>query len=118
LLPAAPDLSELRKMTLNDEGLFQSVISQFVEETTEDIRNLRAMMATNEAKNVRDIVHRLSGRLSQLSMGAFGSQLYSIESRIVAGKPVSELTTEIDNILAQLDDLITQLTLTNIERLN
>jgi signal transduction histidine kinase/DNA-binding response OmpR family regulator len=117
-LSTPPDLSELRKMTLNDEGLFQSVVAQFVEETTEDIRNLRVMVTTNESKAIRDIVHRLSGRLSQIGIGTLGSQLYSIESRIVAGKPVSELREEISHILTELDQLITQLTLTTSERLN
>lgn len=113
-----PDLSALRRITLNDESLFQSVLTQFVEETTDDIKILKSTLETGNAKPVRDVVHRLSGRLSQLGIGSLGDQLHQIESMIVAGKPLPELSETIKKILRQLDELIAQLRLTSMERLN
>ncbi len=115
---AAPDLSVLRQMTLNDESLFQSILTQFVEETTDDIKMLRTLLKTNPSRSVRDVVHRLSGRLSQLGLVDLGSQLYEVESKIVAGETIPELSDEINKILKRLDELIIQLRLTSMEHLN
>ena len=118
-LPSAtPDLSALRQMTLNDEALFQSVLTQFVEETTEDIKTLKTVLPSNESKSVREVVHRLSGRLSQLNIANFGSQLQEIESMLVAGKTVPEVSDDIYKILKRLEELIMQLRLTTMEHLN
>ena len=113
-----PDLSALRQMTLNDENLFQSVLAQFVEETTYDIQYLDPLLQTTDIDRVREIVHRLSGRLSQLGITNLGSQLQAIEVRIVMGGTVQELSDEIGKILKRLQELITQLRLTAMEHLN
>ncbi|MEX2233204.1 MAG: ATP-binding protein [Cyclobacteriaceae bacterium] len=118
LLPASPDLTSLRQMTSNDESLFQSVLTQFVEETTEDIKTLRAVATTHDAKRVREVVHRLSGRLSQLGILNLGAQLHEIESMIVVGKSIPELSADITRILERLEELIAQLRLTAMEHLN
>jgi signal transduction histidine kinase/CheY-like chemotaxis protein len=115
---ATVDLSALRQMTLNDESLFQSVLTQFVEETTNDINDLYPLLPTNDTARVREIVHRLSGRLSQLGISNLGSQFQDVESRIVAGKSVQDLTVEIEKMLKRLQDLITQVRLTSMEHLN
>lgn len=118
LSATAPDLTVLRQMTLDDESLFQSVLTQFMEETTDDIKILKTNLKTNQSKSVRDVVHRLSGRLSQVGMSQLGNQLHSIESMIVAGKSIPELSDQIIDIIKQLDDLVVQLRLTSMEHLN
>ncbi len=115
---AKPDLSILREMTLQDENLFQSVLTQFVEETTDDIKILRSHLKTENSPFIREVVHRLSGRLSQLGLIEVGSHLHEVESKIVAGKIIPELTDEINEILKQLDDLIIHLRLTSMEHQN
>jgi signal transduction histidine kinase/DNA-binding response OmpR family regulator len=117
-LSAAPDLSALRQMTLNDESLFQSVLSQFVEETSDDIKTLANMISTNDGKRVREVVHRLSGRLSQIGMADLGGELHEIESMMVAGKNLPELSDPINNLLRRIEELIAQLRLTAMEHLN
>jgi HPt (histidine-containing phosphotransfer) domain-containing protein len=115
---AAPDLSRLREMTLNDETLFQSVLMQFVEETTHDIKNLYPLLTTTQTGLVREIVHRLSGRLSQIGISNLGSQFQEMESMIVAGKTVPDLSDDLAKILKRLEDLIGQLRLTTLAHLN
>jgi DNA-binding response OmpR family regulator len=113
-----PDLSALRQMTLNDESLFQSVLSQFVEETSDDLRSLHHVLASRDAKSVREIVHRLSGRLSQIGVSELGSQFQRVETRLVAGIDIEMLMEELSAMLAKLDELIAQLKLTIIEHSN
>lgn len=113
-----PDLTALRKMTLNDESLFQSVLSQFIEETSEDIKTLKNLLHTHDTRSTRDVVHRLSGRLSQIGIGSLGSRFHEIESQIVAGRTSEELHDEIAEILTKLDELIIHLRLTTLEHLN
>ena len=96
----------------------QSVLTQFVEETTHDIKVLYPLLPSGDTARVRDIVHRLSGRLSQVGISNLGSQFKEMESMLVAGKPVRELAGEIENILMLLEELIAQLRLTTMEHLN
>jgi CheY-like chemotaxis protein len=114
----SPDLSALRQMTLNDEQLFQSVLSQFVEETTDDMHTLNTVLPTRDAKQVREVVHRLSGRLSQIGITTLGSQLHEIESEIVGGKKIEELSETLATILRSLDRLIVELRSTTLEHSN
>lgn len=118
-LPAAtPDLSALRQMTLNDEALFQSVLLQFVEETSHDVENLYAQLGKADAQPIREIVHRLSGRLSQIGIRNLGSAFQEVEVMLVGGKTVDELTGQIQGLLKRVEELITQLKLTAMEHLN
>lgn len=114
----SPDLSMLRQMTLNDESLFQSVLSQFVEETSGDLDTLRMVLEKKEADHVRDVVHRLSGRLSQIGMTNLGKKLHEAESMLVAGTPVEELSPSLLEIITHIEETITQLKLTRLEHLN
>jgi signal transduction histidine kinase/DNA-binding response OmpR family regulator len=120
LPPAAglPDLTALREMTLNDESLFQSVLTQFVEETSEDIKVLKGLLRANEESRLREVVHRLSGRLSQLGISSLGTQFHAMESIIVSGKPFAEFSDELKNNLNKLEDMIVKLRLTTPEHLN
>ncbi len=113
-----PDLSALRQMTLNDESLFQSVLAQFVEETTEDIQTLRNMVESGDTPRVREVIHRLSGRLSQIGITNVGGRFSELESMIVAGKEAKELADEIRDMASRLEELITNLRLTTMEHLN
>ena len=114
----APDLSVLRQMTLNDEALFQSVLLQFVDETTDDMRQLKAALPASDSKVIREVVHRLSGRLSQIGMRTLGSRFNTIETKMVSGKTVQELKDELDESVTSLEELIAQLRLTSIQHLN
>lgn len=115
---AAPDLSTLRQMTLNDESLFQSVLSQFLEETSEDTRNLKSVLPSGDIKAIREVVHRLSGRLSQIGIRNLGTRFNKIEKLIVAGKNAEGIRPELEQSVKALDELITHLRLTTPEHLN
>ena len=113
-----PDLSALRQMTLNDESLFQSVLSQFVDETSDDIRTLKEVLADGDAKTAREVVHRLSGRLSQIGIANLGSRFGAIEKQIVDGKNIDDISAELHEAAKRVEELIAHLRLTTLEHLN
>lgn len=119
LLPSAtPDFTALRQMTLNDESLFQSVLAQFVEETSDDMKTLKTVLTSHDVKTAREVVHRLSGRLSQIGISNLGSRFGAIEGQVVAGKAVQDLEDELRELTNKLEELIAQLRLTTLEQLN
>lgn len=113
-----PDLSALRQMTLNDEALFQSVLAQFLEETDTDIKALHGLLETRDSQRLREIAHRLSGRLSQIGVTSLGEKFHHIECALVAGKGMDEVSGDVVMTLNRLEELITQLKLTTLEHLN
>lgn len=114
----ALDLSALRQMTLNDEALFQSVITQFLEETSEDTKTMSTALPERDTKVIREIVHRLSGRLSQIGIADLGSQFSRIETMIVSGSAYEEFEDALADALDELEKLLTRLRLTTLEHLN
>jgi len=118
LRAAAPDLSTLRQMTLNDESLFQSVLSQFMEETSDDIRNLKNLLPADDIRPIREVVHRLSGRLSQIGIRNLGARFNKIEKMIVSGKSTADLRDDLEQSIKAVEELIIHLRLTTPEHLN
>ena len=118
LNPAAPDLSTLRQMTLNDESLFQSVLSQFIEETSDDISNLKTLVPSDDIRPIREVVHRLSGRLSQIGIRNLGTRFNKIEKMIVSGKSSADLRDDLEQSIKAVEELIMHLRLTTPEHLN
>lgn len=110
-----PDLTALRQMTLNDEALFQSVLSQFVDETSEDLRALKDTLSASDEKRVREVVHRLSGRLSQIGLTDLGKQWYAVESALVSRQPLEDLVTKIKTNIRSLEEVIAQMKLTRLD---
>jgi HPt (histidine-containing phosphotransfer) domain-containing protein len=105
-------------MTLNDEALFQSVITQFLEETSEDTKTMSTALPDRDTKVIREIVHRLSGRLSQIGIADLGSQFSRIETMIVSGSAYEEFEDALADALDELEKLLTRLRLTTLEHLN
>jgi signal transduction histidine kinase/CheY-like chemotaxis protein len=113
-----PDFSLLRKMTLGDEALFQSIIIQFVDETIDDLRNIRQNVAQYDASAVRETIHKMAGRFSQLGVVSLANSLHSLEEQLVEGKNLQDLTPEIQRVTKRINDVIIQIRLTTIEQLN
>jgi signal transduction histidine kinase/DNA-binding response OmpR family regulator len=100
------DFSLMRKMTMGDDELFQSVMNQFVEETENDLVMLEEHMKQQEAGPIREIVHKLAGRIGQMGITDLGKQLRSIENKIIGGSSPADLATEIILAKTEVDKLI------------
>ncbi len=100
------DFSMLRQITMGDEALFQSIISQFQEETENDLQRLTECLKKPESSAVREIVHKLAGRVGQMGASLLSSELHDIENELVEGTPVSELMVELMDAKADVAKLV------------
>jgi signal transduction histidine kinase/DNA-binding response OmpR family regulator len=101
-----PDFSAVRRMTMGDESLFQSVILQFTEETTEDIQLLRGHLSTNNKTAVREIIHKLAGRFGQMGVTKLASLFHNMEVTLAGGGSVQEVLTDLNDALKKADELL------------
>lgn len=111
----AIDLEPLRKMTMNDEALLQSVLLQYKEETSSDLKKLQTCLETKDLKMMREIVHKLAGRLGQMGLDSLSKQLRATETRIEGGASFEEVSpsvrtlyTEVNQITEKLMDLVSE----------
>jgi signal transduction histidine kinase/CheY-like chemotaxis protein len=103
------DLTALREMTLHDEALFQSVVNQFVEETQDDIFKMSQHLKSTNGAAVREIVHKLAGRIGQIGIASLSMELRTLEDKLVKGATMAELDAELEQVMQKVIDLITTL---------
>jgi signal transduction histidine kinase/FixJ family two-component response regulator len=103
---ASVDFSILRKMTMGDETLFQSVLSQFMEETQADVLALEIKLNHMDVRAVREIVHKLTGRVGQIGAQKLSTELRAIEIDLDKGKSLQELVERIIHSLDGVKELL------------
>jgi CheY-like chemotaxis protein/HPt (histidine-containing phosphotransfer) domain-containing protein len=96
------NLELLRKMTLGDDELFQSIITQFLEETQRDIENLQHHLNFMDLSAVREVVHKLTGRTAQMGAQRISDKLRAIESDLDTGRETKSL---VERIISARDDV-------------
>ncbi len=100
------DLKSLRAMTMGDEALLQSILGQFIEETENDLEALDELLKNLRPEPIREIVHKLSGRLGQMGVLALSSKLRTIEMSLADGTPASDLVDELQEAREEVDRLL------------
>ncbi len=113
----APDITTLRKMTMGDDALFQSILTQFVDETSDDLSRVGDLMEAQQRNDLREIIHKMSGRFSQLGMRALGSKLHSLEQRLVSGDDPAKLSIDINNAMGKVNEVIMHIRLVTLAQL-
>jgi HPt (histidine-containing phosphotransfer) domain-containing protein len=103
---AVIDFSAVRKMTMDDEELFQSVINQFLEETEADLHYLDKQLVTLNSDAVRDVVHKLAGRVGQMGAVALSKKLRDMENQIIQGQTVNILSDRIHQLREEVETLV------------
>jgi DNA-binding response OmpR family regulator len=81
----------VRKMTNNDEQLFQSVLTDFVGETDRDIMMVEKAIDEEQNEAMLILVHRLSGRVSQFGFGSLSSALRQVEKELEMGSAAARM---------------------------
>jgi signal transduction histidine kinase/DNA-binding response OmpR family regulator len=89
--PFTVDLAPLRNITMNDEALFQSILQQFIHETGSDLLVLDDALNTSNKRTVREIFHKLAGRIAQMGIVPLSVKLREVEIRIENGDELSEI---------------------------
>ncbi len=113
-----PNLELLKKMTMGDEALFQSIVVQFIEETMDDIVASRKALANSDAPGLREVVHKMAGRLGQLGVVSVAGKLRKLETDLVNEKPLEDLAAEAGKLLKKVNDIVIQIRLTSLETQN
>lgn len=90
--------SVVRKMTNNDEQLFQSVLADFVGETDRDIEAVEKAIVDERNDTMLLLVHRLSGRVGQFGFGNLSAALRQIESELETGVAVAMMKGRWDDL--------------------
>ncbi|MDH4088995.1 MAG: ATP-binding protein [Cyclobacteriaceae bacterium] len=100
------DLSTLKQMTLGDDTLLQSIITQFIEETENDLHQLDECLGGGKPKPIREIIHKLAGRIGQIGVPALSIKLRDIESALENGTALSDLNESIVRAKNDVESLL------------
>ncbi len=103
------DFSLLDRLTMGDPQARQEIIQQFMDDSEKDLLMLQQAMTAQEASAVREVIHRLSGRCSQLGAVACGSQLKEIEIALENGVNPESIQEKIRIGELSVRSVITQL---------
>ncbi len=114
----APNLSRLRDLTLGDESLFQSVITQMIDETMDDVEHLRESFDANNSSAAREVVHKMSGRFSQVGIANLGKKLKLVETQLVSRVPLSDITPDIHSLIEEVNRMVIKIKLMSLEESN
>ena len=113
------DLSMLKKITMGDQELFQSILLQFQDETEHDLRRLNECLKNNlDAVKIREIIHKLAGRVGQMGALELSSRLHDIENELVEGTPVDSLLDDITEARKEVAKLADQIKYQTMQRSN
>jgi HPt (histidine-containing phosphotransfer) domain-containing protein len=86
LLGGEDRFSVVRKMTNNDEELFQSVLADFIGETNKDILLVEKAIDDEQGNEALLLVHRLAGRTNQFGFPELSLGLRQIEKELETGR--------------------------------
>lgn len=77
------DFTVLNKMTFHDKALQSSVMNQFVEETDTDLNFLEQLSEPVDTAALREVLHKLTGRVGQLGGIALSARFKEAEKELV-----------------------------------
>lgn len=100
------DFTTLKLMTVGDEGLFQSILAQFIEETENDLHQLDEHLKYMNTGPIREIVHKLAGRIGQMGVKSLSVKLRSIETKLVDGTSLSSLVERLMGAKDEVEKLL------------
>lgn len=113
---AQMDLSTLTALTQDDDALLNSILQQFIEETTRDLHQLIELLKSpSDHSGVREVVHKLAGRTGQVGASGLSRTLRSLESQLVdGGASPGSLREEFDDALVKVAQLIEEVRTTTV----
>jgi signal transduction histidine kinase/FixJ family two-component response regulator len=100
------DFAMLRQITMGDEPLFQSILVQFQEDTEYDLGRLAEALRSSDPSIVREVAHKLTGRVGQIGATALSAKFHAIENKIVDGKVIGSMLPEITDAKIALEQLL------------
>lgn len=98
------DFSVLEKMTFDDKALQASVMHQFAEETGEDIRQLERALESKDSSAIREVIHKLTGRVGQMGGIALSARLKETDRLLISGAYTELLDKKIKTLLQDVHE--------------
>jgi HPt (histidine-containing phosphotransfer) domain-containing protein len=105
----AVDFNVIRRMTMGDEALFLSILSQFSDETSSDITELEHHLKRVDARESREVIHKLAGRVGQIGALSLSTKLRVLEVDLDSGKDLAAIGQPIANAVDGVKKLLDQI---------
>jgi DNA-binding response OmpR family regulator len=100
------DFAGLKKLTLNDDELFQSVLTEFITETESDVQQLLTHLNSHKTDDILLIVHKLAGRLGQMGFVEASHQWLQLEKEGQNGMTWSSLHYRATELIESLQVIV------------
>lgn len=104
------DLNYLRAFCMDDNALLVSTLLLFVEESRSDIEDVKRSSETKDYKKIREIIHKLAGRIGQIGSVELSTNYKMLEKKFeenLIGSSelmwLEELTTETEALIAEIE---------------
>lgn len=103
------DLTNLKKMTFNDEAQLNRILLTFIKDCQNDSEELRGAMISDNQGQLRLLIHRLAGRLAQIGSGQLAAVFRHMEIALVNEGLDESKKQQIQDMLLQLNQLLAQI---------
>lgn len=103
------DLTNLKKMTFDDEAQLSRVLSRFTEDSLNDSKEMEDCMVKNDHAQLRLLTHRMAGRIAQIGAKKLAASFRAIEMALANGTITIKEKQSIQLLLRQLSQLLKQI---------
>jgi signal transduction histidine kinase/DNA-binding response OmpR family regulator len=107
----------VKKLTLGDDGLLRSALSSFIRETESDIFRLEQSLKNKEAVEVKEILHKMKGRIGQFGYLSLSASLGEFETMLENKNSTREMDGEMNRLKEMVEQIIAE-TRQELVRLN
>ncbi len=105
----AYDLTTLRQFSMNDDALVAENIQSFIDETRQDIADLKAYLRQPDKTACYEVLHRVAGRLGLAGAEKLGRTCRILEVELDKADSFEPFTIRINNVIKELNILLFQL---------
>jgi len=111
------DVGPLEQMLGNDKRELAKILQQYIEETTHDLQQLKALTVQHKMNETTILFHKISGRTSQIGAKALGADLRKLEilagdgGHEMAGDSVAQAIDDIEALMEEIRSKIAETTL-------
>lgn len=116
VLEAGDDFAVVKKLTLDDSELLRSALASFILETENDILLLEALFQHEHIMDIKDILHKMKGRIGQFGYQSLSTSIGELEAKLDK-EPRQYIFTEVGKIKETIKNIILK-TQNELSRLN
>lgn len=101
-------LETVKKLTLGDPDLLRSALSNFILETEHDVIHLEQFLKEKRESDVRNILHKMKGRIAQFGYLSVSASLAELESYLENKGSVDFVSSEIVKLKEIVTNIISE----------